>query len=146
MCGIQKEKSYDMKMKHLEYLQNVISRMANNSTNAKNYCMTVVAAMIGLSTSVENPRVLIYSIPIVLLFSIIDIQYLVLEKGFREKYDLVRKSEFDAESSFDISISLSKNKLKTTLHTYFSWSVFMFYGTIIAVLIGLSLSFQGSKV
>lgn len=44
-----------MRMKHLELLQCVISRMGNSSANAKNYCMTMVAGLLGLSAAVSKP-------------------------------------------------------------------------------------------
>jgi hypothetical protein len=45
----------EMHMKHLEMLQGVITRMAGNSASLKNYCMTIAAAIIGLSAAIQKP-------------------------------------------------------------------------------------------
>ena len=43
-----RDKWPEMRMKHLELIQNAISRMGSNNANLKGYCMTMVTAVIGL--------------------------------------------------------------------------------------------------
>jgi hypothetical protein len=71
-----RDKWPEMRMKHLEFVQNAISRMGSNNANLKGYCMTMVAAVIGLSAAVSKEQIIIYSLPIVITFSVLDAAYL----------------------------------------------------------------------
>jgi histidine triad (HIT) family protein len=70
-------------MKHLELVQNTITRMGSNSTGLKSYCMAIVAAVIGLAGAIEKPKILLLALPVVLVCSVLDASYLRLERGFR---------------------------------------------------------------
>jgi len=59
-------------MKHLELIQNALSRMGNNSANLKGYCMSMVAAIIGLAAAVSKQQIILYSLPIVAVFAFLD--------------------------------------------------------------------------
>lgn len=127
------EKWPDMRMKHLEMLQNVISRMASNSASMKNYTMSISAAIIALSAAIKKPEILYYSIPLIAIFCILDAQYLRLERAFRDQYNSIRKEGFDKEPDFSISPSWKVvNELWPIVR---SWSVWLFYVPIIVVFI-----------
>lgn len=119
----------DLQVKHLEMLQDVISRMAGSSASIKNYCMTISAAIIGLATAIEKPETLIYTIPIIIIFGVLDAHYLRLERAFRDQFNSVRKSDLSERPDFVISPSW------TAGHSVFSgitsWSVWPFYGSVI---------------
>lgn len=115
----------DMHMKHLEMLQSVVSRMASNSANIKNYSMSISAAIIGLSAAIKKPEILFYSIPLIAIFCILDAQYLRLEKAFRDQYNSVRRQGFKEQPDFLISPSWKvANNLWPII---WSWSVWLFY-------------------
>jgi hypothetical protein len=95
----------DMRMKHLELIQSVIARMGNNSTNLKNYCMTLSAGVICLAAAVQRSDILLFSLPIVIVFSILDTNYLRLERAFRDQYESTRKQHIDCQPDFLISPS-----------------------------------------
>lgn len=68
--------------KHLEIMQGVITRMAENSRYCKVWCVTLVAATLVLVARTGEPRhVLIALIP-TLLFLFLDSYYLALERAF----------------------------------------------------------------
>lgn len=121
-----RDKWPDMRMKHLELIQNAITRMGTNSANFKGYCLTISAAVISLSAAVSKPEIIIYSIPLIFALSILDSVYLSLEKGFRNNYDQVRRSRIESEPDFEISPSYSHG-----IEAYFSWSAAGFYWSII---------------
>jgi hypothetical protein len=126
------EKSwFDMHMKHLEMLQNVIARMAGNSASIKNYCMTISAAIIGLATAIQKPEVLHYTIPLILIFGILDAHYLRLERAFRDQFNSVRKSDLSERPDFLISPSWTAGH--RLFSGMFSWSVWLFYGPLVLV-------------
>ncbi|GAA5055296.1 hypothetical protein GCM10023208_19040 [Erythrobacter westpacificensis] len=127
----------EMRMKHLELVQNAITRMGSNSANLKGYCMGVVAALIALAGAIDKPKVLFLGLPIVLAFSILDAAYLSLEKGFRNHYDTLRVEPLDRPPNFEVTATGEGNFLKA----YKSWSVWAFYlgSAAILVLVGLVL-------
>jgi len=73
---------------YLGFAQNIISRLASNSANAKTWCVTLVAGLLALAAGTgENWHLVIKVcyLPVV-LFCFIDMYYLFLERFFREKY------------------------------------------------------------
>lgn len=127
------QKWVEMHIKHLEMLQNVISRMAGSSASIKNYCMTISAAIIGLATAIQKPEVLYYTIPLILIFGILDAHYLRLERAFRDQFNSVRKSDLSERPDFLISPSWTAGH--RVFSGIFSWSVWLFYGPVIIVFI-----------
>ncbi len=128
-----REKWPEMRMKHLELVQNAITRMGTNGANLKGYCMTLVAAIIGLAAAVSKEQILIYTIPVVIGFSALDGMYLSLEKGFRDHFDKIRLTKIEAEPDFEIKTAGGK-----FIEAYLSWSVFGFYATTVAVMVAIS--------
>lgn len=47
------ENNNENRIKHLDYIQSVISRMANNSFQIKTWCITVVSAIFALGDTVH---------------------------------------------------------------------------------------------
>ena len=73
--------------KHLEIIQGVISRMAENSRSCKVWCVTLVAAALVLvARTGKADHALIALVPTV-LFYVLDAYYLMLEKRFRKSYN-----------------------------------------------------------
>ena len=118
-----RDKWPDMRMKHLELIQNALSRMGNNSANLKSYCMTMVAAIIGLSAAVSKEQIILYSLPVVGAFAFLDANYLALERGFRRHFDEVRLNPYDKQPDFLIV----PTKGHSFIRAFFSWSVLAFY-------------------
>ena len=127
----------EMRVKHLEMLQAVISRMAGNSANVKTYCMAIAAAIIGLAATTQKPQVLWYAIPLVILLGILDGCYLRLERAFRDQFDSVRRAD-DAEKP-DFAISPSWSAGHGIMSGFWSWSVWLFYLPIVAVFVGIAM-------
>ena len=72
---------------HLTILQGVIERLASNSKSLKAWCITIVAAILVVVADKNKPDyVLIALIPTV-MFCVLDMYYLALEKGFRKAYE-----------------------------------------------------------
>lgn len=128
-----RDKWPEMRMKHLELTQNAITRMGTNGASLKGYCMTLVAAIIGLAAAVSKEQILIYTIPIIIGFALLDAAYLSLERGFRNHYDSIRVTQIDVQPDFHILSSGS-----SYWKCFLSWSVGGFYLAIIAVMISIS--------
>ena len=66
----------EMRIKHLELLQQTISRMAKNSATLKNYCTAITAALLSFGAALDEADILLFSSPLVIIFSLMDSNYL----------------------------------------------------------------------
>ena len=68
--------------KHLEIMQGVINRMAENSRSCKLWCVTLVAATLVLVARTGEPQHALIALVPTLLFLFLDSYYLALERAF----------------------------------------------------------------
>ncbi len=93
----------EQKQKHLEFIQNVINRMANNSFLLKGWAVTVVAGVSAISIKEGSIMYTIVALALVAFFAALDLYYLLIERRFRHLYDDVRKSkEIHTDFAMDI--------------------------------------------
>lgn len=102
--GDNRERWTDMRMKHLEMIQGVILRMANNSASMKGLCITLVSATMAVGATTNQPLIALLAMMIALLFSVMDCFYLVLERRYRKLYDEVRR-ETEVLPDFRMDVS-----------------------------------------
>ena len=72
--------------KHLEIMQGVITRMAENSRSCKVWCVTLVAATLVLVARTGEPRHALIALAPAALLYVLDAYYLMLERRFRNSY------------------------------------------------------------
>lgn len=126
---IIKEASLNVESKsvqlHLEFLQDIISRLSSKSSTCKNWCITLTSAFILLSLRLDNGSkyILLSYIPII-IFCLLDIYYVYLEKHFRESYDeFVKKLHTKKLKKSDIYV-INGNLLNTeTKLSYISFKL-----------------------
>jgi uncharacterized membrane protein len=119
---------------HLELMQGVIERMANNSRSCKVWCVTLVAAVLVLvARTGEAQHALIALVPTA-LFLVLDAYYLALERAFIASYDrfvtLLHGRALVSEKLFAISPSGSIPGM--ALRAVLSFSIWPFYALILA--------------
>ena len=117
---------YD-KVKHLEFIQNIIKRMADNSLSMKKFCIAIFSAIMVLYLKEDNLCDISYSISCLLSFNVImfmllDTYYLYLEKLFRNLYDTVNKVEC---SNYCLKV---QTNVCEYIKQLFSISILLFYG------------------
>lgn len=124
----------EKKMKHLELIQDVISRMAKNSFLLKGWAVTLISALFALAAKDANEKFIMLAYFPVIIFWILDSYYLSQEKYFRDVYDEVRKKD---EDHIDFSMKLESEKWDIFLwaRKFFSITEIIFYGLIIILLI-----------
>lgn len=83
------------RIKHLEFIQSVITRMAHNSFLLKGWSVTLVAAIFALAAKDANEAFALLAFFPGLAFWGLDAYYLRQERLFRKLYDAVRKGERD---------------------------------------------------
>jgi len=73
---------------HLTIMQNVIQRMAANSTACKTLCITLVSAVLVLIADKGEPDYAYIALLPTVVFCILDTYYLALEKSLRMAYGI----------------------------------------------------------
>lgn len=129
----------DAKIKHLEFIQGVVNRLATDSFRMKGWSVALVAALFILLARggcIDFAHVAL--IP-VLTFWGLDGYFLWQERLFLALYDHVRSLE---ERDIDFSMSATQfrtRRTQTWLGATFSKTLIGFYGSL-ALMVGLAIS------
>ena len=124
------------KRKHLEFIQNIISRMAGNLFFLRGWTITLIAALLALFAKGNNSNYIIYFlIVLTFVFWILDGYFLSQERLYRDLYNNVRKlKEEEIDFSMDTS-EYKKLKKNTLIYSMFSSTLLVFYLPLIAAAI-----------
>ena len=77
----------DNQLKHLEFIQNVITRMNTNSFQIKGWTVTLVSAFLAIFASTKNDYFVLAAMFPLVVFWFLDAYYLMQERKFRRLYD-----------------------------------------------------------
>ena len=123
------------KIKHLEFIQSIINRMAHNSFVIKGWIITILSAIFLLANKDTNSNFVFVAFIPVIFFLFLDTYYLQLERKYRKLYDLLLNDTSD--ECLRLKILPSSQKDKTTyIQVLFSKTILLFYlGLIIAMII-----------
>ena len=127
----------EAKLKHLEFIQNTITRMAHNSFLLKGWCITVVGAIIGLNKDGIDWEITMLAIFLTLMFWILDGYFLSQERYFRARYDEVRQKDpkdIDFKMQLDGKPTSNMNWFISIISVTLIW----YYITILIALFALS--------
>ena len=116
------------KRKHLEFIQNIISRMAGNLFFLRGWTITLIGALLALFSKNNSPAYIFYFLIIaVLILWVLDGYFLSQERSYRDLYNHVRKlKEEEIDFSMDIS-EYQKYKKNVLIYSMFSPTLFIFY-------------------
>lgn len=123
---------------HLSMIQGVVNRLETNSFTLKALAMTLASAVLAFLGAVKNPNAIITaagSLPII-IFWLMDAQYLRLGRIFRRLYDAVRQG--DVSEPFSMDFRKYAPDEQSILRIAFSWSVCWFYGAILVAFLTTS--------
>jgi hypothetical protein len=123
--NLSPEKIADLRLKHLEMIQAIVTRMANHSATLKNYCITLITAICGFAISLQRPFVALLAFLPIVMFSLLDTQYLRMERRFRSLFNIVRAEGWATEPDFEIAVN--KAPQIGFWGVFFSWSIGVFY-------------------
>lgn len=129
----------DGKKEYLQMLQEPICRMSTISAIFKGFAATIVAGISAISYSSTNIWVLGLSFLPVLVFAVLDIYYLKLERKFRFLFDQVRLDEHEIDFSMKLTndpIEIIKAKARTW-DCIKSPSIYLFYPLMLLVLVAV---------
>jgi len=120
-----------MRIAHLTMLQGVIGRMASNSFTLKTLAISFAGAWIAFMAATSKSSIFFWlaaSIP-VLMFWILDAQYLRMERAYRRLYEHVRAGE--GIDAYSMDFSPFAKDVGSVVKVMLSWSVAFYYIVIL---------------
>lgn len=137
-----KKPTYD-KIKHLEFVENIIKRMADNSLSMKKFCVATnssifIIAFKGEVKKFSTFELLFVAFILTVIFACIDAYYLSLERHFRNFY-----IDVNSRNEIDYSIGENKKVSENFCCAFWSKSVIGFY-SVFFIIIGVTYYFLNS--
>ena len=119
----------EKKLKHLEMLQAVISRMANNSFRLKGWNVVLVSAIFVLASSESKSQIVCLAYLPTAVFWLLDGYFLRQERLFRKLYDKVRVMGED-DIDFSMNTMPIDKDVASWLRAAVSRTLLLFHGAI----------------
>lgn len=120
------------KLKHLEFIQNVITRMNSNSFLIKGWAITLISALFALAAKDADLDYVLITYIVIPVFWLLDGFYLSMERQYRDLYKSVSKKE-ESEIDFDMNASIYNSDRNSWPSSIFSKTLIPFYGITVAV-------------
>jgi hypothetical protein len=125
----------EKKLKHLEFIQQAINRMASNLFLLKGWTVTLIAAMFALAAKESKDFYFVLAYFPTLMFWLLDGYFLSQERRFRSLYDHVSKLD---ESVIDFAMETHPFKATPPRnkwsHALFSSTLLIYYGVLLAAM------------
>lgn len=121
----------EKKLKHLEFIQNVIARKNANSFLIKGWSITLVSALFALAAKDANLNYVLISYLVIPVFWALDGFFISIERQYRYLYNEVRGVEED-QINFDMNASKFNKDDGTWFNGIFSKTLIPFYSISIA--------------
>jgi hypothetical protein len=125
----------EKKLKHLEFIQQAINRMASNLFLLKGWTVTLIAAMFALAAKESRDLYFLLAYFPTLMFWLLDGYFLSQERRFRSLYDHARNLDEDA-----VDFSMDTQPFKATpvrnkwSHALFSPTLMIYYGVLLVAM------------
>ncbi|OGD67661.1 hypothetical protein A2442_03755 [Candidatus Campbellbacteria bacterium RIFOXYC2_FULL_35_25] len=119
---VKKEINFDSKkIKHLEFIQDIIERMIKSSFLFKGWCLTVLFSLITFSNgSAHQSKGVFYAV--ILSFFLIDVYFAYKEESYINLYNKVRTNE-----TTDFSLKIQKMSKKAFTDSLTAFPNYFFY-------------------
>ena len=127
-----KPQTMEKKLKHLDFLQLVITRMNVNSFLLKGWTVSLVAALFAFAAKDANIKYVIITYISTPLFWFLDGYYLSLERQYRELYNVVKDKD-EEDIDFDLNATPYNKGKNSWIPCTFSKTLLIFYGTLLFV-------------
>ena len=126
------------KLKHLEFLQGVINRLANNSFMLKGWSVIIVSALFVLDFKNTDSKILYLTLLPIIAFWVLDGYFLWQERLYRKLYNKVREFK-EEEINFSMDVSSVKGQVSSWCKTIFSKTLLICHGILLGALLIVSL-------
>lgn len=114
------------KLKFLEFIQNIITRMNTNSFQTKAMCIAIISALFAIYATTQNPRIILVSLIPLVVCCFLDSYYLWQERRFRALYSEVIKKNSKIKD-FDLGAFVNHKGFSSYLKVFLSISICIFY-------------------
>jgi hypothetical protein len=122
----------EYKLKYLEFIQNVITRMNANSFLIKGWVTTIVSALFALAAKDADQRYIFIAWFVIFVFWILDGFYLSQERQYRRLYDHARQLPPE-EINFDMNAKGYRTRDTSWTASFFSKTLILFYLMFFAI-------------
>ncbi len=129
----------ESKLKHLEFIQNLINRFNGNGFLIKGWAVTLVAALFALATKDANERYLFVTYMATIVFWLLDAYYLSQERQYRCLYNQVA---IQSETDFSMDARHYAFGPNTWYRSLFALPIYTFYGSLAILPVLLLLIFK----
>lgn len=110
------------RIKHLEMIQGIISRMSEHSSAVRNWAVTVAAALLIFNASQTDYRATWILLLILGAFGFLDVFYNQTERRYRALFKSVRELKQEIPTDFDLSISGVKPEKQSWFGKFTFWT------------------------
>ena len=118
------------KLKFLEFIQAIITRMNTNSFQTKAMCIAIISALFAIYATTQNPRIILIAFIPLVICCLLDSYYLWQERKFRALYGEAIKKNSKIKD-FDLGAFDNYHKgLLSYLNTFLSISIWLFYALL----------------
>ena len=130
---------------HIDLLQGIINRLANNSASCKTWCLTLVSALLSFAGSTHNGAVVIPAVIPIVVLGFLDASYLAQEQAYRKLYDEIvgklRAGSYKIGDAF-------KAEAPTPVfrEAFWSWSVAPMYLSLLALYIAFAVAWAAGAL
>lgn len=140
--------SESIRIAHLTMLQGVMARMGSNSFALKALSATFGSAAIAIMATAQKPSpyYAVAAIVPILIFWLMDAQYLRYERSYRKLYERVRRGE--EVEAYDLNAEPFMSETGHVFRLAITWSVAWFYAAILISfgVVGLLIHLESASV
>jgi uncharacterized membrane protein len=122
------------KLKHIDLIQAIVTRMASNSFLLKGWSVTLVSALFALAAKDANKNYIIVAFLPVLIFWVLDAYFLCQERRFRALYNSVVTKTED-QINFSMDTSTYRSGKNTWPSAFFSVTLLLFYASMLGIML-----------
>jgi len=120
------------KIKHLEFIQSAINRMAGNLFFLRGWTITLITGLFALYSKDAKLNYVLINYFLILIFWILDGYFLSQERLFRTLYDHVRTLD-EKNIDFSMDTKTFKKDKNCWLQSMFSVTLLIFYLLLLGV-------------
>lgn len=116
----------EVKIRNLEMVQQIITRMEANSFALKGWTVTLIAGIFTLSAKDSNNIFILITFVPIIVFLLLDSYYLQLQRKYRDLYNLILVTP-NENISFELTLICNGSKETSFLKCMLSATEFGFY-------------------
>lgn len=132
-----------VKIKHLEFIQTIVTRLNTNSFLIKGWSIAIVSAILAMVAGTKQNRFLLIGVGVAIVFWLLDTYYLTQERRFRGLYSDVAGISKKPKIIKDFAMrpDLYTGGRYSYLCVFFSPTIIFLYLPIVAALVIIFLYF-----